>query len=48
MGNVLMPYAFVRSVRFNLEIRFFISSMGTGDPAAIPVLKMVPFDYGTH
>lgn len=33
-----MPYAIERSTRLSSRIRMFISSMGIGDPAAMPVL----------
>ena len=36
---VLMPYATVSSVRFSFSMSCFIRSMGTGEPAAMPVLR---------
>ena len=38
-GYVLMPYATVSSVRFSFSMSCFIRSMGTGEPAAMPVLR---------
>lgn len=37
-GDSLIPYAFVKSRRLSCEIRRRMSSIGIGDPAAIPVL----------
>jgi len=36
--SVLMPYATVKSLKFSSSMSIFIKSMGTGEPATIPVL----------
>ena len=33
-----MPYATVKSFKFSFSMSIFIRSMGTGEPATIPVL----------
>jgi len=33
-----MPYATVKSLKFNFSMSIFIKSIGTGEPATIPVL----------
>jgi hypothetical protein len=37
-ADSLIPYAFVKSTRFNCEIKRRINSIGIGEPAAMPVL----------
>ena len=36
--SVLMPYAIVKSLKFSFSMSVFIKSMGTDEPATIPVL----------
>ena len=38
VGYALIPYATVSSVKFSFSISCFMSSVGIGEPAAIPVL----------